>query len=146
MNMNDLNSVEWGDAEGLQVFLLENALQHDFFKRSFLERGLKPPSFNLFDIDIDNIDDWSLPHQNEHQFFSSVLGLGNPISLLDSNWNNEEQFYNFLSDHYFVHLSIASALASLPPNKSLTGASGWTNASGGYVPWINNVGNTVEWL
>ena len=110
MNMNDLNSVEWGDTEGLQVFLLENALQHQRFKTTLINAGFKPPSFNIFDIDIENIDDWMLPHQNEHQFFSSVLGLSNPISLLDLNWNNEEQFYDFVSDHYFVHQAVAAAL------------------------------------
>lgn len=110
MNMNDLNSVEWGDNEGLQVFLLENALQHDRFKKAFIAKGITPPSFNLFDIDIDNIDDWMLPHQNEHQFFSSALGLSNPIGLLDMNWNNEEQFYDFMNDHYYVHVAVATAL------------------------------------
>jgi hypothetical protein len=110
MNMNDLNAVQWGDVEGLQVFLLENALQHQRFKAAFTLQGIQPPSFNLFDVDVENIDDWLLPHQNEHQFFSAVLGLSNPISLLDSNWNNEEQFYDFISDHYFVHAAVAASL------------------------------------
>lgn len=113
MNMQDLQSVEWGDAEGLQVFLLENALQHSLFKTGFQRLGLAPPSFNLFDVDIDNIDDWLLPHQNEHQFFSSVLGLSNPISLLDSNWNNEDQFYDFVSDHYYVHAAVFTTLTNM---------------------------------
>ena len=110
MNMQDLNSVEWGNTESLQVFLLENALQHSLFRTTFAGMGLKTPSYNLFDMQIENIDDWLLPHQDEHQAFSSYLGLQNPINLLDMNWNNEEQFYDWISDHYFIHYSIAATL------------------------------------
>lgn len=110
MNMQDLNSVEWGDTEGLQIFLMENALQHTLFKTSFYSLGLITPSYNLFDLQIENIDDWLLPHQNEHQAFSDYLGLQNPINLLDMNWNNEEQFYDWVSDHYYIHTAIASSL------------------------------------
>ena len=110
MNMNDLNSVEWGDTEGLQIFLLENALQHTLFKTTLSLQNKKVPSFNLFDVQIENIDDWLLPHQDEHQVFASYLGLSNPINLLDMNWNNENQFYDWVSDHYQIHESIAKAL------------------------------------
>lgn len=112
MNMQDLNSVEWGDEEGLQVFLFENSLQHQLFKNTFVMQGLKTPSYNLFDLQIENIDDWMLPHQDEHQFFSSALGLQNPINLLDMNWNDEGQFYDWVADHYFIHASIAAALGT----------------------------------
>ena len=110
MNMQDLNSVEWGDEESLQVFLFENSLQHQLFKSTFQRNGISTPSYNLFDMQIENIDDWLLPHQDEHQAFSSYLGLQNPINLLDMNWNNEEQFYDWISDHYFIHYSIAATL------------------------------------
>ena len=110
MNMNDLNSVEWGDTEGLQVFLLENALQHNLFKTTLSAQNKLTPSFNLFDIQIENIDDWLLPHQDEHQVFASYLNLSNPINLLDMNWNSEDQFYDWLSDHYYIHVNIAKSL------------------------------------
>lgn len=110
MNMQDLNSVEWGNTEGLEVFLLENALQHQLFKNTFNTRNQIVPSYNLFDVQIENIDDWMLPHQNEHQAFAEYLGLGNPVNLLDMNWNNEEQFYDWISDHYYIHYAIAASL------------------------------------
>ena len=110
MNMSDLNSVEWGNTEGLDVFLLENALQHQLFRKTFLSGGLKTPSYNLFDLQTENIDDWMLPHQDEHQAFAQALGLSNPINLLDMNWNNEDQFYDWLSGHYNVHAEIAATL------------------------------------
>ena len=51
-----------------------------------------------------------LPHQDEHQSFAAALGLQNPINLLDMNWNNEDQFYDWMSDHYFIHAAIAGTL------------------------------------
>lgn len=110
MNMSDLNSVEWGDNIGLQVFLLENALQHQLFKNTFNAKNLKVPGYNLFDVQVENIDDWMLPHQAEHQAFSEYLGLANPINLLDMNWNDESQFYDWISDHYYVHAAVAASL------------------------------------
>jgi hypothetical protein len=110
MNMQNLNTVEYGDTEGLQVFLFENALQHSLYKTTFFENGLVTPSYNLFDVEIENLDDWMLPHQQEHQAFSSYLGLQNPINLLDMNWNDEDQFYDWLSSHYYIHVQIAASL------------------------------------
>lgn len=108
--MLELNQVEYGNNESLQSFLLENALQHTRFKTVLAENGLVTPSFNLFDLQTDNIDDWMLPHQNEHQAFAQLLGLQNPINLLDMNWNDENQFYDWISDHYFAHVAVANAL------------------------------------
>jgi|SRR6516225_3047129 hypothetical protein len=108
--MNDLNSVKWGDEEGLQVFLLENALQHSLFKSTFQRQGVQTPSYNLFDLQLENIDDWMLPHQDEHALFAELLGLENPINLMDMNWNNESQFYDWMADHYFIHANIAASL------------------------------------
>lgn len=110
MNMNDLSSVQWNDTQGLQVFLMENALQHALFRTTFAKQGLITPSYNLFDLQIENTDDWMLPHQNEHQAYAEILGLDNPINLLDMNWNDEEQFYDWIADHYFIHTAIASEL------------------------------------
>lgn len=110
MNMQDLNAVEWGNTESLQVFLLENALQHQLFRNTLAGLNVRTPSYNLFDMQIENIDDWMLPHQDEHQAFAQLLGLDNPINLLDMNWNNEEQFYDWISDHYFIHAAIAGGL------------------------------------
>ncbi len=110
MNMNDLSSVQWNDSEGLQIFLMDNALQHQLFRTTLATQGLVTPSFNLFDLQIENIDDWMLPHQNEHEAFAQLLGLQNPINLLDMNWNDENQFYDWISDHYFAHVAVAAAL------------------------------------
>lgn len=108
--MNDLSSVQWNDEEGLQIFLMENALQHQLFRSTLGTKGFPTPSFNLFDLQIENIDDWMLPHQNEHEAYAEILGLDNPINLLDMNWNDETQFYDWMADHYYIHTAIAASL------------------------------------
>jgi hypothetical protein len=110
MNLLDLSSVEFGDDDGLKVFLFENAQQHQLFRHQFLVNNLLVPGYNLFDVELENIDDWMLPHQVEHQQFATYLGLQNPINLLDFNWNEEGQFYDFISTHLQVHQNLISAL------------------------------------
>jgi hypothetical protein len=38
------------------------------------------------------------------------LGLNNPFNLLDVDWNDQDQFYDWISSHLFIHETIASAL------------------------------------
>jgi hypothetical protein len=110
MNMDDLSSVEFGNVEGLQIFLFENAQQHKLFQETLLDQGLLVPTFNLYDADVDNLDDWLLPHQVEHQAFANYLDLNNPFNLLDVDWNNEAQFYDWLSSHLYIHQQIAASM------------------------------------
>jgi hypothetical protein len=41
---------------------------------------------------------------------ASVLGLDNPFQLLDSDWNVEDDFYDWLGVHLTIHQQIATAL------------------------------------
>ena len=58
----------------------------------------------------DNLDDWLLAHQVEHQAFAQLLGLNNPFNMLDVNFNNENDFYDWIGTHLTIHQQIASAL------------------------------------
>jgi len=49
-------------------------------------------------------------HNQEHQRLASILGLDNPFQLLDSDWNVEEDFYDWLGVHLTIHQQIATAL------------------------------------
>jgi hypothetical protein len=49
-------------------------------------------------------------HNQEHQRLASVLGLDNPFQLLDSDWNVEEDFYDWIGVHQTIHQQIATAL------------------------------------
>jgi hypothetical protein len=66
--------------------------------------------FPLIDIDIDNIDDWLLAHQVEHQAYAGLLGLNNPFNLLDVDVNKEEDWYDWVASHLYIHQQIVASL------------------------------------
>jgi len=107
MNMNDLSSVEFGDREGLDVLLFENAMQHQLFRNTLFRNGQAIPSYPLFAADVDNLDDWLIAHQDEHQALAKLLNLNNPFNLLDVDWNDQTQFYDWIASHLFIHQQIA---------------------------------------
>jgi hypothetical protein len=110
MNMSDLSDVIFGDSDSLSQFMYENAMQHRLFAQVFAENGVVVPEFPLFDALLENLDDWLLAHQVEHQAYAGILGLENPINLLDVDFNVKEQFDDFLSSHLYIHQQIASRL------------------------------------
>jgi len=105
-----LSIVKFGDRDSLGEFLFVNSVQHQVFRETFFAQGIQVPAFPLADADIDNLDDWLLPHQVEHQSFAALLGLENPFNMLDADWNNEESFYDWLATHLSIHEQIAVAL------------------------------------
>jgi len=110
MNMDSLSIVTFGDVESLGEFLFENGLQHATFRNTFMSKGITTPAYDLFDANPDNLDDWLLSHSDEHQSFASLLGLNNPVNMLDVNWNVESDFYDWLASHLYIHQQIASVL------------------------------------
>ena len=110
MNMDALSIVKFGDSESLQEMLFENGLQHKLFQETFMDAGTSVPVFPLMDADTNNLDDWLLAHQVEHQSYSSLLGLNNPFNMLDVDFNNETDFYDWLASHLYIHEQIAASL------------------------------------
>ena len=110
MNMESLSIVKFGDKESLGEFLFENGVQHYLFWETLTDTGHTYPKFPITDANIDNLDDWLLAHQVEHQAFSSLLGLNNPFNMLDVDFNNETDFYDWIASHLYIHQQIAAAL------------------------------------
>ena len=110
MNMDSLSTVEFGNNESLGQFLFENGLQHKLFQETFMDAGISVPIYPLIDAETDNIDDWLLAHQVEHQAFAGFLDLNNPFNMLDVDFNNESDFYDWLATHLYVHQQIATGL------------------------------------
>lgn len=110
MDFDTLSIVKFGDVESLNVFLFENGLQHRLFRDTFFDQGITVPAFPLIDADPNNLDDWLLAHQVEHQSFANLLDLDNPFDMLDTDWNDESDFYDWLSSHLSIHQAIASSL------------------------------------
>jgi len=99
MNFDALSIVKVGDGDSLGEFLFENGLEHKVFQETFMDAGITVPVFPITDANTDNLDDWLLAHQVEHQAFASLLGLENPFNMLDTDWNVESDFYDWLNQH-----------------------------------------------
>lgn len=110
MNMETLSIVKFGDAESLGEFLFENGVQHYLFWEQLTDSGVTYPKYPITDADINNLDDWLLAHQEEHQALSSYLNLSNPFNMLDVDFNKEQDFYDWLGTHLTIHQQIAQAL------------------------------------
>ena len=110
MNMDTLSIVEYGNNDSLGEFLFENGLQHKLFQEVFMDSGISVPIYPIIDAQTDNLDDWLLAHQVEHQAFASLLGLNNPFNMLDVDFNNESDFYDWIASHLFIHEQIAASL------------------------------------
>lgn len=110
MNMDSLSTVEYGNDDALQEFLFENAMQHKLFQQVFMDNDISVPVYPLMDAEIKNLDDWLLAHQVEHQFFASQLGLNNPFNMLDVDFNNESDFYDWVASHLYIHQQIVASL------------------------------------
>ena len=110
MNMDTLSIVKYGDRDSLGEFLFENGLQHKLFYETFMDAGVFVPAYPLIDANVDNLDDWLLAHQVEHQAFAGLLGLNNPFNMLDVDFNDEDDFYDWIASHLYIHEQIASSL------------------------------------
>lgn len=110
MNMDRLSIVKFGDVESLGEFMFENALQHTLIATALIDQDYVIPRYPIMDADPDNLDDWLQIHQVEHQAFSAATGLDNPFNLLDLDFNNEEQFYDWLSTHLLIHEQLVANL------------------------------------
>ena len=75
-----------------------------------MDAGVVIPRFPLMDANPNDLEDWLLAHQVEHQAMSSALNLSNPVNLMDSNWNDEASFYDWISTHLSLHQQILAAL------------------------------------
>jgi hypothetical protein len=108
--METLSTVEFGDNESLGEFLFENGLQHKLFQETFMDAGISVPIYPLIDAETDNLDDWLLAHQVEHQAFAGFLDLNNPFNMLDVDFKKEDDFYDWLGTHLTIHQQIVASL------------------------------------
>jgi len=108
--MEALSYVKFGDVDGLGEFLFENGVQHQLFYEQLADQGILIPKYPITDADTKNLDDWLLIHNQEHEALAYILNLDNPFQLLDSDWNVEEDFYDWIGVHQTIHQQIAAAL------------------------------------
>jgi hypothetical protein len=110
VNFEALAQPVFGDPDSLNEFLFENGIQHQAFAERLIDLGFVVPRYPLIDADVEDLDDWLQIHQIEHQAFATILDLDNPFNLLDTDWNQEDDFYDWINTHLLIHEQIARAL------------------------------------
>lgn len=110
MNFDSLASPIFGQAESLREFFFENAVQHQVFGDRLATQGDRVQRYPLTDADPEQLDDWLQVHQIEHQQIATFLNLDNPFNLLDTDWNQEDDFYDWIQQHLLIHETIARVL------------------------------------
>jgi len=51
-----------------------------------------------------------LAHQTEHQALAGILNLSNPFNMLDVNFQDESDFYDWIGTHLTIHQEIEASL------------------------------------
>jgi len=110
MNLESLSNVEFGDTDRLRVMIFENAQQHRTFFLQLLDQDIIIPQYPLGDADLDDLDDWLWSHYQEHEALANRLSLENPFDIFDTDWNQEDDFYEGLQGHLIIHQEIVSRL------------------------------------
>lgn len=111
MNIPALEIVTFGDLDSLKEMLLENGVQHQTFAQFIvLQHNVAMPSYPIIDANPDNLDDWLQIHWEIHVAEDRVLGLSTPFNLLDTDWNKEPDFYEWVSAHANAHSQRIAAL------------------------------------
>ena len=110
MNFEALAQVRFGDPDSLKEFFFENGIQHQSFAERLIDLGFDVPRYPIMDADVEDLDDWLQIHQIEHQAYATILDLDDPFNLLDTDWNQEDDFYDWINTHLLIHEQIARSL------------------------------------
>lgn len=110
MNFEALAQVRFGDPDSLKEFFFENGIQHQSFAERLIDLGFEVPRYPIMDADVEDLDDWLQIHQIEHQAYATILDLDDPFNLLDTDWNQEDDFYDWINTHLLIHEQIARSL------------------------------------
>ena len=100
----------FGEPDSLRDFLFENGIQHQVFWERLTDAGFYVPRYPIIDADPQDLDDWLLIHQQEHQRYATILNLNDPFNLLDLDFNQEDDFYDWVNSHLLIHEQIARTL------------------------------------
>lgn len=108
--MDNLSTVEFGDQDGLRVMIFENQMQHQLFYNILADQNIISTFYPLGDAEFTDLDDWLLMHWNQHFNLADLLSLASPFELIDTDWNQEDDFNDWVQQHLLIHQNIAAAL------------------------------------
>jgi hypothetical protein len=100
-----LGDVPFGDEEAFKVFLGDHLLCHQGLSAE-IERlfGVAPESYPLGDTSGDS--DWLLNHYRMHLSLQSIIGLTGLSDLSDVDFDDEQQFTDWMLIHSTEHQNL----------------------------------------
>jgi hypothetical protein len=109
VNLDLQSNMRFGDAEAFMIFLGDHALAHQQYQAAiFTQKGVQIPGFDM--AELGDPKEWALAHYEIHRAINSVLLLPEPTDLLDLSLDNEKMWYDWTTNHSFLHDAIDSLL------------------------------------
>lgn len=108
MNIDLQSQLTFGDKQSMLIFLGDHAFAHDTIADTIADADYPTVKFPL--VEIGNIADWIQYHAAEHDSINTALNIGSPPDLRDVNFDDEQQFYDWMLNHRLLHDVINSTL------------------------------------
>lgn len=121
MKIDTVSNMNYNDPAALAGFFFTHYMAHAQYASAIaVKYSQNTPMFDLVDVaaqtewvkvmgkkdeklTVYTLDVWLRRHNDLHNAETEVLGLGNTVALEPVDFSDEEQFYDWLSDHLLVH-------------------------------------------
>ncbi len=102
--------VPFRDKDSLKAWLLDHYVEHERFAyETVVTQGLSSPVMLPIQSQPD-LAGWLMDHQAMHTSLDQILGIGSNPDLVDVDWNNESEFYDWQQLHDDIHELIKATL------------------------------------
>ena len=109
MNIDLQSKLEYGDTQGLLVFLGDHASAHQQYQSAiFSQKGVQIPGFDM--AELGNAKEWAFSHYQVHLAINNVFGFVEPSDLLSFDLESKSAFYDWFLNHRFLHDQTDQAL------------------------------------
>ena len=127
MNIGLQSQMLFGDEQSLRDFFLVHRMVHDAYSKAIIAKGgpvmptgglsnefaLKEWGALMRGADIGKaavLRDWLELHQNLHHAAYAAVGFGLLPDLVDTDFAQEDQFYDWMFGHEAIHALIGQAV------------------------------------
>lgn len=164
MDIDLQSQMNFGDEESLRDLFLVHRFVHDQYSAQIVAQGGLPTPTAGLSSEIALADwvvtmkgdspglmpalgDWLQLHQNLHQAEFQAVNTGFLPDLVDVDFSDQQQFYDWMELHRALHKqqdSVLTAAVKAATGGTTTGGGGTGTTSG--IQWINAINATVQWI
>ena len=135
--------VPFDSHEGWEAFSRDHLVSHQHSYLRLTEAGKKPTYSPLGDFPRQDNANYLNDHQQVHSANFRGFGISGLPDLSSADFNNQEQYYDWIQQHAQVHA--AEDGASLIEQAGPVVAIQWINDAATALPWANDGGIIVAW-